>query len=116
MRKALLTVALLSGFSIGSALAADCGEMPIDTPAIPDGAAAGADDIRDARNAVLEFSSRVDEYLTCMDSRAATILPYLKKEQQARWEKDLADLHDRRRELQTQMNAAIRAYRRSSGN
>jgi hypothetical protein len=116
MRKALLTAALLSGLTISSALAADCGEMPLDAPAIPDGATAAADDIRDARNAVLEFSSKVDEYLTCMDSRAATILPYLKKEQQERWEKDLADLHDRRRDLQTQMNAAIRAYRRSTRN
>lgn len=93
--------------------AADCGEPPLDQPGVPDGAMANADQIRDARDAIVGYSQRVDAYLTCMDQRAATIMPYLTKEQKVRWDEDLAEVHEARRQLQIRMNEAIRAYRRS---
>ena len=114
MRKALITTALFGLLSTGQVFAVDCGEAPMDMPSVPDGAKATADDIRNARSSVLAYSAKVDEYLACMDNRATQILPYLTKEQQVRWDEDLASLHDKRRELQTQMNAAIRAFRRAS--
>lgn len=116
MRKSLIIVALLGALNTGQVFAIDCGEVPQDMPSVPDGAKATSDDIRYARSAVLTFSSKVDEYLTCMDNRATQILPYLTKEQQVRWDEDLASIHDKRRELQTQMNTAIRAFRRASQN
>ncbi|WP_139167485.1 hypothetical protein [Kordiimonas lacus] len=96
-----------------SVFAADCGEPPMDEPPVPNGAVADADQIRDSRDAILEYSKKVDEYLTCMDQRAAKIMPYLTKDQQARWDEDLAAVHERRRQLQIRMNEAIRSYRRA---
>ncbi|WP_262691956.1 hypothetical protein [Kordiimonas aestuarii] len=81
-------------------------------PAVPDGHRADADDIRTARDAVLGYSKKVDEYLTCMDQRAGDILPYLTKEQKLRWDEDLTSIHNHRRDLQVKLNEAIRAYRR----
>jgi hypothetical protein len=93
-------------------MAADCGEPPMDQPPVPSGEAASTDDIRIARDAVIQYSRQVDEYLTCMDQRAPKIMPYLTKEQKVRWDEDLADVHERRRKLQIKMNEAIRSYRR----
>jgi len=106
---------VFAGFLVMSApaTAADCGEPPMDQPPVPDGSVATADQIRDSRDAIVEYSKKVDEYLTCMDQRAAKIMPYLTKEQQVRWDEDLAAVHERRRQLQIRMNEAIRAYRRS---
>ncbi len=95
------------------AFSADCGEPPMDEPPVPNGATADADQIRDSRDAIVDYSKKVDEYLTCMDQRAAKILPFLTKDQQARWDEDLAAVHERRRQLQIRMNEAIRAYRRA---
>lgn len=114
MRKALITAALLGALNSGQVFAIDCGEVPQDMPTVPNGATATAADIRAARTAVLDYSSKVDEYLSCMDNRATQILPYLTKEQQSRWDEDLGNIHEKRRELQTQMNEAIRAFRRAS--
>lgn len=97
-------------------LAADCGEPPMEQPPVPTGVGASTDQIRDARNAVISYSRRVDEYLTCMDQRAPTIMPYLTKDQKERWDEDLANIHEVRRQLQVKMNEAIRAYRRSTNN
>jgi hypothetical protein len=94
------------------AAALDCGEPPMDQPPVPNGANATSDDIRDARDAVLGYSKRVDEYLSCMDQRAAVIVPYLTKEQKTRWDEDLTKVHNDRRDLQIKLNEAIRAYRR----
>ncbi len=99
-----------------SVVAADCGEPPMDQPPLPTGEAASTEQIRDARNAVIDYSRKVDEYLTCMDQRAPAIMPYLTKDQKVRWDEDLADIHEVRRKLQVKMNEAIRAYRRSSNN
>jgi len=96
--------------------AVDCGEKPNALPTVPTGTNMATESIRAARVAVVSFSEKVDNYITCMDTRAPTILPYLTKEQKARWEEDLADLHDRRRDLQNDMNLAIRAFRKAARN
>jgi len=113
MKNKLLGISLALAFS-STAFAADCGEIPYDTPTVPSGETAAADEIRQARVSIVEFSNKVDAYLTCMDQRASSILPYLTKEQQTRWEEDLADLHEKRRDIQTQMNLAIRAFRKAN--
>ena len=94
------------------AAATDCGEPPMDQPPVPNGANASADDIREARDSVLAYSKKVDEYLSCMDQRSSDILPYLTKEQKLRWDEDLTKVHNDRRDLQIKLNEAIRAYRR----
>ena len=114
MKIKILAISMIVALSGNAAQAADCGEMPSDTPSVPNGSAAGADDIRTARLSVVAFSNKVDAFLTCMDQRASRILPYLTKEQKARWEEDLANLHEKRRELQTEMNLAIREFRKAS--
>jgi len=111
MKKQLLGMIFAVVFATSPSFSEDCGEPPLDQPAIPDGAAATADEIRSARNAVVSYSAKVDEYLTCMDLRAVKLVPFMTKEQKVRWDEDLADLHDTRRELQNQMNLAIRSYR-----
>lgn len=116
MKKWFLGIILAATMSTLPVLAEECGEPPFDQPTIPDGAASEAEQIREARNAVVAYSAKVDEYLACMDSRGAKLLSYMTKEQQARWSEDLADLHESRRELQNQMNLAIRAYRRKQQN
>ena len=106
---------ILAAFTFGNGVAygADCGEAPHSLPFIPKGEAAAADDIRTARLAVVEYSNAVDKYLLCMDERATRILPYLTKEQKGRWEEDLAELHEQRRDVQTEMNLAIRNFRKA---
>lgn len=114
MKKILSLVTLGLGLVGTPVIAADCGEPPMDQISVPDGGGANADQIRDARNAIVAYSKRVDEYLSCMDQRAAKLLPYLTKDQQARWDEDLAAVHENRRQLQIKMNEAIRAYRRAN--
>ncbi|WP_417451867.1 hypothetical protein [Kordiimonas sp.] len=109
-RLSFVFAAALVGSLPASAL--DCGEPPMAQPPVPDGSRADADDIRTARDAVLTYSKKVDEYLSCMDQRAPTILPYLTKEQKLRWDEDLTGLHNHRRDLQVKLNEAIRSYRR----
>ena len=85
----------------------------MDLPKVPNGATSDAGAIRDARNAVVAYSNAVDTFMACMDKRGTVLLPYMTKEQKQRWDEDLADLHDLRRDLQTEMNVAIRTYRKS---
>lgn len=91
----------------------DCGEPPLDQPPVP-ASAQTADEIRDARDAVLSYSGKVDKYIACMDQRIVKFAPYMTKEQVARRQDDLNDLHNSRRELQLALNDAIRAYRRNT--
>ena len=116
MKIALVGLFLAATLGTNAAFAADCGEAPHKLPFVPSGETAGEEGIRQARNAVVKFSTEVDDYLSCMDTRATKILPYLTKEQKARWEEDLADLHDKRRDIQNEMNLAIRAYRKTNSN
>lgn len=114
MQKQVFSLLIALMLSTAPAMAADCGEAPFDAPAgVPDGQTATATEIRTARNAVIAYSSKVDTYMACMDQRATVLLPYMTKEQKTRWDEDLADLHDTRRELQTAMNIAIRAFRKN---
>lgn len=94
-------------------MADDCGEPPLDQPPVP-ASAQTADEIRDARDAVLSYSGKVDKYIACMDQRIVKFAPYMTKEQVARRQDDLNDLHNSRRELQLALNDAIRAYRRNT--
>ncbi len=111
MRPNLFISACTAVFMSSSVLAVDCGEPPVEQPDIPAGDTASADDIRDARKRVLDYSGKVDDYLACMDGAANKILPFLTKEQKVRWEQDTADVHNARRDLQIKLNEAIRAYR-----
>ncbi len=95
-----------------SVTAVECGEPPLGTPTVPNGASASADEIRDARTDVIAYSEKVDAFLACMDEKGPKLFPYMTKEQKFRWDEDLADLHNKRRDAQTAMNEAIRAYRR----
>lgn len=94
------------------AYAADCGEPPLDMPVVPKGETASAEDIREARDAVLAYSEQVDKYIACMDARGLKIAAFMTKEQKARRQDDLTDMHNERRDLQLALNEAIRQYRR----
>lgn len=96
-----------------TAIAEDCGEPPLDQPTVPE-TAQSADEIRTARDAVLAYSGEVDKYIECMDKRMAKFGPYMTKEQIARRQDDLNDLHNSRRDLQLALNDAIRSYRRQT--
>ncbi len=113
-----LIIALLAGFMLADQASAqqrlrDCGEEPLDLPTIPGGEAISADIIRETRRAVLDYSDKVDAYLSCMDVRANTLFTYMTEKQRTQFNNDLADVHNRRRSLQIKMNEAIRAYRDS---
>lgn len=96
-----------------AAVAEDCGEPPLDQPSVPE-LAQSAEEIRAARDAVLAYSGTVDQYIECMDKRMVKFGPYMTKEQIARRQDDLNDLHNSRRDLQLSLNDAIRAYRRET--
>lgn len=98
------------------AQAGDCGQPPIEPPLVPSGASANASDIRKARDDVLAYSDKVDAFITCMERRGAAVAPYMTKEQIARRQEDLNELHNGRRDLQIALNEAIRAFRRQAGN
>ena len=97
-----------------NAVTESCGETPQTKPNVPDGAGATVDDIRIARNRVLSYSNSIDAYLTCMDTRANLLLPYMTVEQKERWDEDLTNLHNDRRDVQLELNEAIRAYRKAN--
>lgn len=96
-----------------SALAADCGEQPVDAPVVPSGEALTAESIRRARDEVLAYSEKVDAYINCMDEKGLKVAAFMTKEQKQRRQDDLAELHNDRRDLQIALNEAIREFRRS---
>lgn len=113
MHKIFFAAVGLSLAITSASAAVDCGEPPMQQPAVPDGARATPDDIRFARDAVLAYSAKVDEFIACMDARTARVAPYMTKEQITRRQEDIDELHNVRRDLQIKLNEAIRAYRQS---
>ncbi|GHF16982.1 hypothetical protein GCM10017044_09170 [Kordiimonas sediminis] len=97
----------------GSVSAEECGPQPIAKPTLPSGTNATPEQMRAARDSVISYSNNVDEWLTCMDRRIAKLSPFMTKEQRERWQEDSADIHNQRRDLQVQLNEAIREYRNS---
>ncbi|WP_262694219.1 hypothetical protein [Kordiimonas aquimaris] len=99
--------------TLSPVIAADCGEQPLDMPKIPTGEALTAATIRTARDEVLAYSDKVDAYIACMDQNGLKVAAFMTKEQKARRQDDLSDLHNERRDLQLALNEAIREFRRS---
>lgn len=97
-----------------SAVAEDCGAPPMETPTLPSTVTITADTLKSARERTIAYSETVDTYMTCMDQRGRKLLPYLTKDQQTRWEEDLTEIHETRRQLQITLNDIIRAYRKQS--
>lgn len=118
MTRAALIIALFglvnfNGQGADAQALSSCGEPPLKQPVIPSGVNATTDQIRVARQSVLDYSSNVDRYLQCMDGRINVLGSYMTEEQRTRATNALADLHDKRRTLQIALNEAIRAYRNS---
>lgn len=108
---AALIMLLASTLIAGAAKAApQCGEPPMDGPAIPDGTRVDRDGMLAGVNAVKVYSEQVDEYLSCKDERAVQVFQWMNEEQRARWEEDLNKIHEHRVEVQRQMNEAIRVF------
>ncbi|MFC3052433.1 hypothetical protein [Kordiimonas pumila] len=114
MKKTCLVLITSAFISWGAAAAEDCGEPPVNYPTIPNGETSDAEQIRIARDAVVAYSDTVDAYIACMDQRGQLLLPYMSKDQRLRWDEDLANLHNKRRDMQTEMNMAIRSYRKTN--
>lgn len=106
-------ITLTTGLSIAGA-ASDCGAPPLDAPSLPSSSIITSDSLKSARNRTVSFSENVDTYMTCMDQQGRKLLPYLTKEQQARWEEDLTEVHENRRQLQIALNDLIRSYRKQT--
>lgn len=104
---------LAASSALSPVTAADCGEQPLEMPRIPTGNALTPDSIRTARDAVLAYSDKVDAYIACMDQNGLKVAAFMTKEQKARRQDDLSDLHNERRDLQLALNEAIREFRRS---
>lgn len=113
MKKASIFFVAIAALASVPVHAADCGQPPLDMPRVPNGATASADDIRQARDLVLAYSATVDEFISCMEQRTTLVAPYMTKEQISRRQEDLNDLHNERRDLQIQLNEAIRSYRQA---
>lgn len=117
MKKALFAAAGFMVVLANPAQAADCGQPPLDVPAVPTGdREITATEVRQARDAVLAYSSEVDKFINCMERRVVQIAPYMTKEQLTRRQEDIDGLHNQRRDLQIKLNEAIRAYRRQTSN
>ncbi len=117
MKKAFVAAAGFMVVATNPVQAADCGQPPIDAPSVPTGERTiTATEVRQARDAVLAYSSEVDKFIGCMDQRVTQIAPYMTKEQLTRRQEDIDTLHNQRRDLQIKLNEAIRAYRRQTSN
>lgn len=92
----------------------DCGDPPMDDPAIPEGRSATRAQMLEAVEAVKVYSAAVDDYLQCMDERAQTVFQWMTEEQRTRWNEDTTDLHNHRVEIQKTMNEAIRTFNAAS--
>ena len=111
--KIVYIITLSTGLSL-SAVAADCGAPPLDQPQLPAASTLTTKTLKSARESTVEFSNDIDDYMSCMDQRGRKLLPYMTKEQQTRWEEDLTELHENRRQLQISLNDLIRNYRKQS--
>ncbi|GAB4131322.1 MAG: hypothetical protein Kow00104_16850 [Rhodothalassiaceae bacterium] len=113
---AILALAALAGTGLhAQSDMPDCGDPPGNEPAIPDGGKAARDTMLDAVRAVKQYSEAVDAWLACKDQRALTVFQWMNEAQRQRWEEDLAAIHDRRVEVQRQMNEQIRIFNQRSG-
>ncbi len=104
------TLVLLAGPVLA---AVDCGDPPMDEPAIPDGTRATRAEMLAAVKAVKAYSDAVDTYLKCKDERSLTVFQWMNEAQRTRWNEDLDRVHQRRVEVQRQMNEAIRLFNRT---
>lgn len=111
--KIICIITLSTSLSIAAG-ATDCGEPPLDKINLPSASSVTADTLKEARNELVAFSDKVDAYMGCMDQRGRKLLPYLTKKQQARWEEDLTEVHENRRQLQIALNDLIRTYRKQT--
>lgn len=111
--KIVYIITLTTSLSIAG-VAEDCGVPPLDEPSLPSASSITADTLKSVRDSTVVFSDRVDAYMACMDLRGRKLLPYLTKEQQTRWEEDLTEVHENRRQLQIALNDLIRAYRKQT--
>lgn len=111
--KIVYIITLTAGISLAST-AEDCGEAPLDTPNLPSLTSVTSDTLKSARDRTVVFSEKVDNYMGCMDRQGSKLLPHLTKEQQARWEEDLTEVHENRRQLQIALNDLIRSFRKQT--
>ncbi len=116
MIKNMVKVFALAAALSSPALAADCGEPPLDIPQVPSGETATPEQMRQAREAVISYSDKVDTWLTCMDNRSTRLAQYMTREQRARLTEDLNQVHLDRQSLQRTLNVEIRAYRNARRN
>ncbi|MGF1607503.1 MAG: hypothetical protein ACFB22_14320 [Rhodothalassiaceae bacterium] len=101
----ILTVALN-----GAQAPVDCGAAPEFAYQLPGVDTASAAELRDARAQVQAHSQAITEWLSCMDTRAAKVFTWMTEDQRARWDEDLATIHNARVELERGLNERIRAY------
>ncbi len=114
MHQKFISIITLTTCLSGMAVAKDCGAPPQEKPNLPAAASITAGELKKVRDGIISFSSEVDVYMTCMDERGKKLLPYLTKEQQTRWEEDLTEVHENRRQIQITLNDLIRAYRKQT--
>ena len=93
-----------------TAHAESCGLPPVNNVTIPDGKTATRETIRHAVQQVESFSSEMDIYLNCLDNNRDSMLMYMNKEQQARWNEDYANNVEILSTLQTTLNEQIRIF------
>jgi len=110
----LLAVCIAPAMPAAAQTIVDCGDPPMQDPAIPEGESATRAQMLEAVEAVKSYSAAVDEYLQCMDKRAQTVFQWMTEEQRTRWNEDTTDLHNHRVEIQKSMNEAIRTFNASS--
>lgn len=90
-----------------------CSSPPHVLPVVPDGTKATTKQIMAARKGILDYSTAVDTYLTCMEQRTRWFAPYMTENQKTRYDEDLTKINDKLRELQLALNKSIRDYRNS---
>ena len=112
----LVLSAVIAATATASAQALDCGQPPFRKPTLPsDISNLTLEQLRDIRSKVVNYSGAVDTYLNCMDAESEKLSRFMTKEQRARRDQDLNDLHERRREVQVQLNEIIRNFRARTG-
>lgn len=93
-----------------AAHAKSCGFPPANNVVLPDGNTANREQIQQAIAHVQTFASVMDTYLSCLDTNRESMLMYMNKEQQTRWNEDYDKNVEALSSLQNSLNEQIRIF------
>lgn len=106
----LVSAMLLALLNPQASFAKSCGFPPVNSVTIPDGQTANREQIQQAVAQVQNFADKMDEYLNCLDVNRESMLMFMNKDQQVRWNEDYDMSVETLSNLQNSLNEQIRIF------